>query len=65
MNKPLSLLFACLSLGCLIAAGAALSYFRPLLALFFFLLSFVVTGAGMALKRRLLRNKPPEEHPSP
>jgi len=56
LNKPLSFLFAALSLGCLIAAGAALSYFRPGWALFFVLASFAVTGFGMALKRRLRRD---------
>ncbi|HZG57597.1 hypothetical protein [Paenibacillus sp.] len=55
MSKPLSLAFALLSLVCLIAAGAALSYFRTGWALFFLLASFAVTGAGMALKRRLTR----------
>jgi len=55
LNKPLSFLFATLSLVCLIAAGAALSYFRTGWALFFVLASFAVTGAGMALKRRLQR----------
>jgi len=55
MNKPLSLAFAMGSICCLIAAGAALSFFRPWLALIFFLASFAVTGAGMALKRRLQR----------
>ncbi len=55
LSKPLSLLFASLSLVCLIAAGASLSYFRAGWALFFLLASFAVTGAGMALKRRLQR----------
>jgi len=55
MSKPLSLLFASLSLVCLIAAGASLSYFRTGWALFFLLASFAVTGAGMMLKRRLQR----------
>jgi hypothetical protein len=55
MNKTLAMTFALLSLGCLIAAGAALSYFRAGWALFFLLLSFAITGGGMALKRRLQR----------
>jgi hypothetical protein len=55
MNKPLALLFAVLGIACLIAAGAALSYMKPGWALFFTLLSFAVTGFGMALKRRLTR----------
>jgi hypothetical protein len=55
MNKPLSLLFALLGVACLIAAGAALSYMRAGWALFFVLLSFAVTGFGMALKRKLIR----------
>lgn|GEM_PF-2883296 len=53
LSKPLSLFFALLSLICLIAAGASLSYFRAGWALFFVLLSFAVTGAGFAVKRRL------------
>lgn len=52
MNKPLALLFAVLATGCLVAAGAALSYYRAGWALFFVLLSLAVTGAGMAVKRR-------------
>jgi hypothetical protein len=55
MNKTLSLLFAVTSLLCLIGAGAALSYFKPGWALFFLLASFAVTGAGMALKKRLTK----------
>ncbi|WP_274363904.1 DUF5325 family protein [Paenibacillus thermotolerans] len=55
MNKPMSLLFAVAGIACLIAAGAALSYMKPLWALFFFVLSFAVTGFGMAVKRRLTK----------
>lgn len=55
MSKPLSLAFALLSLFSLIAAGASLSYFRAGWAMFFFLLSFAISGAGFAVKRRLKR----------
>lgn len=57
MNKPLALTFALLSLACLVAAGAALSYFRAGWALFFLIASFAVTGIGMAVKRRLTRTR--------
>jgi hypothetical protein len=55
MNKKQSFFFATASMICLIAAGASLSYFKPWWALLFLLLSFAVTGAGMALKRRILK----------
>lgn len=57
MNKPMALLFALLSIACLIAAGAALSYMKPWWALFFTFLSFFITGVGMAVKRRLSQTR--------
>lgn len=51
----MALLFAFAGVVCLIAAGASLSYYRPGWALFFTLLSFAITGAGMAVKRKVQR----------
>jgi hypothetical protein len=55
MNKKQSFFFATTSMICLIAAGASLSYFKPWWALLFLILSFAITGAGMAYKRRIER----------